>query len=129
MFALTDSNGLFHIVPIQRKNASGKLEKIIPLLDTPVNIPPGRRNGMELLLEIRRSLTSQTGNLVMGPAGGSNALANQNTEIGSGPNETARSLLSRFFAEMARPRPLSWYLLCEGSGDCALNVHVVNVGK
>jgi hypothetical protein len=129
MFALTDSNGLFHVVPVQCKNASGKLEKIVPLLDTPVNIPPGRRTGMELLFEICRSVTSQTGRQLSGPGWAINALMNYNTEIGSAPNETARSLLSRLFADMARPRPFSWGLLCDGSGSCALNVHIVDVGK
>ena len=64
MFTLTDSNGLFHIIPTQRRDASGKLEKIVPLLDTPVVISPGQRTGYEFVEQICRSLASQSGSPV-----------------------------------------------------------------
>jgi hypothetical protein len=129
MFTLTDSFGIFHIIPTQRKDASGKLEKIAPLLDTVVTIPPGKRTGLELLLEVCRSLESQTGYAVSGPAAG-NLLQTRTTQIASAPNESARSILSRFFAELAAPRPVSWHMLyAPDMRGYAVNVRVVDTTK
>jgi hypothetical protein len=127
-FTLTDSNGLFHIVPTQRKDESGKFQKIVPLLDTVVDLPPGERSGYELLMEICQSLTKQTGIRVGGPGGGSNLLSTRKTRIASQPNESAQSILSRLFAEVAMPKPASWHMYYQG-GSYAVNVFIVNVRK
>jgi len=126
-FTLTDSNGLFHIIPTQRRGVSGQWEKIEPLLDTPVSVPPGRRTGLELLNEICRSLASQTGvHVGFGSPAYANMLATRITVISSTPNETARSILSRFAAEQAAPRPISWRLGYPPSWGYMLSVRILD---
>jgi hypothetical protein len=127
-FTLTDSNGLFHIVPTQIKNAAGVFETSTPLLDRTVTIPPGQRNGQDLVKQICRSLSEQSGAKVSPGAGPSNQLIQHLTSISSMPNETARSILSRLFAELRRPA--SWELRYgldgpEDSGLYVLNVYLV----
>lgn len=123
-FTLTDSNGLFHIIPTQVRNAAGVFEKFTPLLDRTVIIPPGRRSGEDLVRQICQSLSEQSGVEVSPGAGPSNQLVQHLTSISSGPNETARSLLSRLFAELRLPA--SWKL-SYSPGLYVLNVHLVNV--
>lgn len=126
-FTLTDSNGLFHITPTQRKGASGAWEKIVPLLDAKVTIPPGRRTGEELLNEICHSLASQSGVRVdLFVAGAINLLSHSSTQIASRPDETARSILSRFFAELAAPRPVTFHFGYMPSWGYGLFVRVVD---
>lgn len=121
-FTLTDSNGLFHIIPTQVRNAAGVFEKFTPLLDRTVIIPPGRRSGEDLVRQICQSLSEQSGAEVSPGAGPSNQLVQHLTSISSGPNETARSLLSRLFAELRLPA--SWKL-SYSPGLYVLNVHLV----
>lgn len=121
IFTLTDSNGLFHIIPTQVKSAAGVFETFTPLLDRTVSIPPGQRTGTALVREICQSLAAQSGAKVnFGPA--SNLLHQHVTSIASTPNETARSILSRLFAELRRPA--SWELRY-GQGLYVLNVYLV----
>jgi hypothetical protein len=128
MFALTDSNGVFHIVPTQRKSASGKLEKVVPVLDTVVNIPAGQRTAVELVRVICESVSSQTG-VHVAEAVPANLFRLRKTQIASLPNESARSILSRLFAELAMPRPVSWHLLYQPGWGYALNGRLVNTSK
>jgi hypothetical protein len=124
-FTLTDSNGLFHIVPTRARNAAGVFEMFTPILDRTVSILPGQRTGMALVKEICQSLSEQSGVKVF-LAGGTNLLNQHVTAIASTPNETARSILSRLFAELRRPA--SWeirYGLQDGSGMYVLNVYLV----
>ena len=128
MFTLTDSDGVFHIIPTLRKNEAGRLERAAPVLDMLVDIPPGERTFYELVIAVCQSVSSQTGYRIDGapntsPSGNRNALR---TAIASRPGESARSILSRVFAEFAMPQPVSWSLLHESGWGYALNVRVVN---
>lgn len=125
-FTLTESDGLFHIVPTQRRGASGAWEKIAPLLDTPVTISPGQRTGKAFLDEILQSLASQVGVRVgLAAPGYANMLTTRKTQIASAPNESARSILSRFFAELATPRAASWCLSYVPSYGYGLSMRAV----
>ena len=128
MFALSDSNGIFHIVPTQRKDASGKLEKIVPVLDTVVSIPPGQRTVRELVMAVCQSVATQMGVRLDGELNG-NGARQRTTQIASLPNESARSILSRIFAELAMPRPISWHMYYQPGWGYALNVRFVDATK
>jgi hypothetical protein len=104
MFALTESDGLFHVVPVQRRDKSGNLEKVVPIMDTPVTLPAKQRSGTQLLIDICQFLTQQTG-------------------------ETARSVVSRLLAEQARPLPVSWRLKYQPGSGYGLNIHLVDTSK
>ncbi len=126
-FALTESNGMFHVVPVQRKDASGKLENIVPLFDAPVEIAPKGRSGSQLVTEICRALASRAGYPVGLGTGGANLLGNSRTSIGSKRGESARSVMSRFFAEVEASGPLtrapfSWHAYYEPDWGYALNL-------
>jgi hypothetical protein len=102
-FTLTDSSGLFHIVPTQVRNGAGVFETFTPLLDRTVSIPPGQRNGEDLVKQICLSLSEQSGAKVSPGAGPSNHLIQHLTSISSMPNETARSILCPTGFRFVRP--------------------------
>jgi hypothetical protein len=128
MFALTESDGLFHIVPTQRKDATGKMEKITPLLDKVVLIPAGERTLTAFINEVLGQVKLGERETIGGPAFASNFLMQTKTQMASRPNESARSVLSRLFAEVAVPTPLSWALFHQ-PGWYSLNVEAVRVGN
>lgn len=125
MFTLTESNGLFHVVPVQRRDKSGRLEKVAPLLDTPVTLPAKERSGTQLLLDICQFLTRQTGESVgMGHGWRSNR-----TYVAPRPGEPARSDLSRLLAEQAAPLPYSWKLFYQPGSGYGLNIELVDTSR
>jgi hypothetical protein len=132
VFRLADSDGLFHIIPTQRKGVSGQWEKIVPLLDTPVAMSPGSRTGREFINEICRALGAKSG-LPQGVGFYSSSYANWlnrwKTEIASAPEESARSILSRFAAEQSAPRAVSWSLGYINNWGWALNVHIIDINR
>jgi hypothetical protein len=130
VFTLTESSGIFHVVPSQRRDAPGRMEKIESLFDFPVVIPPGTRTGQRFLEEICESLSSRAGYPVHIGMGAINMLATSRTSISSAPNESARSLMSRFFAEAAAPllmlrRAVSWHAYYQQGWGYMLNFHVL----
>jgi len=123
-FALTDSNGIFHIVPTRGRNRLGEPEPVSPILDTVVTIPPGQRTAGELISAVCRTVAAQTGvRIDFGEHG--NLLRQRITQIASLPNESVRSILSRLFAEIASPQPVSWALLYQPGWDYTFNVRVL----
>jgi hypothetical protein len=128
VFKLTDSSGLFHIIATQCKDASGRMAKIVPLLDTPVTIPAARRNASEFLREVINELKARSGVFIGFSAAGLQ-LQQYSTEIASVPGETARSILSRLLAEMANPGPFTWALNYEAGYGYVLDVRVVRTAK
>jgi hypothetical protein len=125
IFALTESDDMFHVVPVQRRDASGKMERIVPLLDTPVSIP-GKPNTLSALLNaIFRSLTESTGTRVGVPM----APPHTPIYISAEPGESARSVLSRAIAEQKRLGPLSWALFYTSNWGYMLNFHTVDTSS
>jgi hypothetical protein len=125
IFTLTDSDGLFHVIPVQRKDSSGKLEKIVPLLDTPVSIPGKPTTLSALVNGICRSLTESAGTSV----GTWMAVNSSPTYIAVNPGESARSVLSRASAEQKPPGPLSWALLYIPALGYRLELHWVDTSR
>jgi hypothetical protein len=124
MFALTESDGLFHVVPVQRRDKSGNLEKVVPIMDTPVTLPAKQRSGTQLLIDICQFLTQQTGESVtLGQP------FQRDTSVTPKPGETARSVVSRLLAEQARPLPVSWRLKYQPGSGYGLNIHLVDTSK
>jgi hypothetical protein len=122
VFALAESDGLFHLVPVQRRDRSGNLEKIVPILDTPVTLPRKERSGTELLLDICHFLTRQTGESVnLG-----RPFRSARTDVAPRPGESARSVLSRVLAEQAVPQPSTWKLFYQPGYGYALNLGLVD---
>jgi hypothetical protein len=108
LFTLTESDGLFHVVPVQRKDRSGKLEKIAPLLDAPLSISPNQANGDDVLTTFCKAVTQQTGEQVHLVTNWQSPSAYTFPAPRSG--ETARSYLSRFLAGEGWPAPVSYAL-------------------
>jgi hypothetical protein len=111
LFTLTDSDGMFHIVPVQRRDKSGRLEKVVPLLDTPLSIPVTQQGGDDVLTAFCKALALQTGEQVhlvwnVSPWQSPSAY----TFPAPKPGETARSYLSRFLAAAGWPAPISYAL-------------------
>jgi len=114
-FALSDSNGIFHVVPTRGRNLSGDPEPVAPILDSVVTISPGQRTAEELISAVCSAVATQKGVRVSFPKLG-NLLRQRITQIASLPNESARSIPSRLFAEIASPQPVSWGLLYQPAG-------------
>lgn len=124
MFALTESDGLFHVVPVQRRDKSGNLEKVVPILDSSVTLPAQQRIGTQLLREVCQALTQEIGERVyLGQP------FRRQTYVTPNPGETARSVLSRLLAEQARPLPVSWRLNYQPGYGYVLNIHAVDTSR
>jgi hypothetical protein len=123
VFTLTESSGMFHIVPIQRLDESGRMARITPLLDKIVSISPGQRSVMALVKDVLENVIEGEPAEVSPPQTLRGA-----TAISPLSGESARSVLSRLFAEQAMPVPMSWDLFYR-PGSYGFNVHAVAVGK
>ena len=122
MFSLTEADGLFHIVPTQRRDKSGQWEKIVPLFDSPVSLSGGLGDVIEIVTQVCRSLRPQPGERVdlfttWQPA---------RSYIEPKPGESARSILSRLMAEQNFPLPVSWAVFYQPGWGYMLNLHRVN---
>jgi hypothetical protein len=118
MFTVIQDDTRFHVAPIRFINASGELEKVTPILDTPISISPkkysvdGPFNGSsdELITEILDAVSLASGQKVRnGAAVANNTLLNHQTLI-TASNEPARSVLDRLLQEFDNVN-LSWQLL------------------
>ncbi len=119
-FTVIEDNGLFHVIPADFVNTAGNTEKATPLLDTTMTITPQQRTGADLVREICHSLSLSTGQTVVVGTTPASLLAKHATTIADS-DATARSLLSRLFAEMRVP--LSWQLFF----DPGLQLYVLNI--
>jgi hypothetical protein len=118
-----ESNGLFHVVPARFVDVSGQVWEGGPLLDTKISVLPRQRTGLELIAEVCRSVSAATGQTVVEGSIPSGLLAG--TTLVTAADETARSVLSRFLAEL--PDNLSWRLLYDpGLQWYVLNIRVVS---
>ena len=150
-FAVTEEDGVFHVFPINFLNDAGKLQQMIPILDTKITIPPKQRTRVALLQEICRSLTDSTGISVVPGMFPFNGEQPKIITTISGSDVTARSLLSKLLAEWGArysrdvvvglpngPRekrnvildkgaPMTWQLFFGPGWGYALNIHKVTL--
>jgi hypothetical protein len=123
MFNLVEGNRVFHVVPNQFTDQSGRREKIAPLLSLTVSVLPKQRTVVELVEEICDSLSLATGHTVVVGTTPWLKSAKEKTTI-TASQETALSVLSRLLVEM--PVPLSWQLFYDpGVRWYVLNIHAV----
>lgn len=149
-FTVVEEDRIFHVIPTNFLNRDGKLQPMMPILDTRITILPKQRTRQALLNEVCQSLTQSTG-VSVGEGVipyGVRAMEVQTTISGSGL--TARSILNELLAELAAPvsqdvlihgpegqrephnmvvqgstGPLSWRLLYGPGFGYALNIHQV----
>lgn len=146
-FTVKEEEGVFHIEPTNFVNKDGKLQQMVPILETRITILPKERTRQGLLFDICQSLTQSTGIPVepgMFPFNGEQA--QQITAI-SGSGVTALSLLSQMLEEWGAPHvksvvvrgpggqrvpmdaivnkglPMSWQLFYAPGFGYVLNIH------
>jgi hypothetical protein len=123
MFTVMQADTIFHVVPTQFTNASGQLEKITPLLDMTISVPPKQRTGADLVDEICRTLSAATSQTVIVGTISTKTLGQHTTTV-TASSAPARSVLDRLLQEL--DVPLSWRLLYDPSLRWyVLNVHPV----
>jgi hypothetical protein len=101
-FAVTEEDGIFHILPTNYLNKEGNIQRATPILDTKITIPAKQRSAAGLLQEICQALSKTTGTRIGEGAAPTNLLAQTATTI-SGSDVTARSLLDQLLIELAKP--------------------------
>lgn len=102
MFRIIEIDNGFHIVATKFLNASGKMEDLQPIFDTPITLAPGERTGQDVLDEIAQQIDAAKGwNSPAGfgfwwPGGVRPNAIDHKVNI-SATNEPARSVLDRLF--------------------------------
>jgi hypothetical protein len=152
-FAVTEQDGIFHIVPTNFLNKDGQMQSMPPVLDAKITILPGQRTRFDLFREICAAVTKASGQSVTEgpfPFNPGSLQANASTTI-SGTDVTARSLLVKLLAELSSPLsgevltddgqghratqtrviapaiPLSWKLFYAPGWGFVLNLHPVKI--
>jgi hypothetical protein len=153
-FTITKEGGIFYIIPNNFLNKEGKMQQMMPILDTKITILPKKRTRFELLQEICQALILASGVPVGGefPFNGGSIQAQTLTSI-SGSDVTARSLLGQLLVELEAPissdtviqipggekrqwnrvvyegGPVSWKLFYGPGFGYALNMHKVTLAN
>jgi hypothetical protein len=151
-FTVAAEGGVFHLAPTNFLNKDGKLQQMVPVLDTKITILPKQRTAESLLNEICAALTKATGIQVRAGTVPMNLFLRSTTAI-SGTDVDARTLLARLLAELSTPisqdgvfdgpdgekltrkreayerAPLSWRLLYGPGWGYSLNIHPVTVAN
>jgi hypothetical protein len=100
VFTVIAGDEALHVVPVQSTDTSGRMERIQPLLDTRVSIPPGQRTAEQVIDEIAKSLSDATGRVIgTGTLEPRAAFRRHKTDI-TASNEPAHSVLARLFKEI-----------------------------
>jgi hypothetical protein len=97
-------------VPREILNAAGQRVQQDSVLDTIISIPPGRRNGNQLLQEICNQINKQTGYVIdVGIGAPINFLDRYSTKEGI-ENQTARTALGHLLDSFSTPGRYVWDL-------------------
>lgn len=123
-FSVVDVGAGFHIIPTARRGVTGELEPYTSPLTAPIAMPAEERTGVDIVTDIARRLSEETGRRIWVGMLPTNLMVQKSATVGA-RNESARSVLWR---ALQRLHPsLSWQLLCTvgEQNDCALNIHAV----
>lgn len=109
-FAVKKEMTRLYVIPEEVKNSKGERARQESILDTVINIPPGRRDGGQMLQAICDAVKQQTGyEIGIGSSAPSNALARYSTDEGV-YNQTARAALAEFLDSATPARTFVWDL-------------------
>ena len=99
-----------HVWPSEGLDGVGNKVRQESILDTIISVPPGRRDGGQLLQAICDQVKRQTGyEIGVGPSAPSNNLARYKTTRGI-RHETARTALEHLLDRLALPNSFDWDL-------------------
>ena len=123
-FSLVDVRAGFHIIPTARRGVTGELEPYTSPLSAPIDMPTEERTGLDIVTDIARRLSEETGRRIWVGMMPTNLMVQKSVTVGA-RNESARSVLWRALQQL-HPS-LSWQLLCSvgEQADCALNIHAI----
>jgi hypothetical protein len=123
-FRVIRTASVAHVVPSETRNALGRFEPAVSLLDTNISIPAGERNAFRMLEAITDAVGRQSAASVSVGTVPINLLMQAHVQHGAN-NESGRAVLMRTLD--ATGRKLSWRLFCDPGSvrACALNVHIV----
>lgn len=104
--------------------AARQLEPYTSPLSAPIDMPTEERTGLDIVTDIARRLSGETGRRIWVGMMPTNLMVQTSVTVGA-RNESARSVLWRALQQL-HPS-LSWQLLCSvgEQADCALNIHAV----
>jgi hypothetical protein len=125
-FTMIQTADAIHVVPAQAKNAQGKLEARVSILDTPIQLAAGTRSALALTDEVMKAVSAATGMKVEAFFVPTNLFWHTHVTVDEWPtDETARAALS--YILKATGRKLSWRLvyLPDFFQGYALSVHEV----
>ncbi|MGV3520532.1 hypothetical protein [Luteitalea sp.] len=107
---------------------TGELEPYTSPLSAPIDMPTEERTGLDIVTDIARGLSEETGRRIWVGMMPTNLMVQTSVTVGA-RNESARSVLWRVLQQL-HPS-LSWQLLCSvgEQSDCALNIHGVSRDK
>lgn len=115
-YALRESESYFHIVPVARRNASGKNEPTNSPLDLPVTLDAKGRHPQAVLADLLDQLQARSGQRIL--KGQSPFLRGDHPSVDTDfENVPARAVLrsmlrfSRGLRANNEPRPRAWYLM------------------
>jgi hypothetical protein len=126
VFRLIRTGDVYHVVPSERRNATGAFEPHASLLDANISFPAGDRTALAMVKAITEALSRQ-GVATIGVATVPvNAMLQTHIQEGA-TGESGRTLLLRTL-NAVHPM-LSWNLFCDPGPTpaCALNVN--NIGR
>lgn len=123
-FTVVDVGAGFHIIPTARRGVTGELEPYTSPLSAPIDLPTGERTGLDIVTDIARRLSDESGRRIWVGMMPTNLMLQKSVTVGA-RGEAARSVLWRALQQL-HPS-LSWQLLCSvgEQADCALNIHAV----
>lgn len=125
MFAIRESPGAFHVIPVMAKNANGKSVNVVPLLDARISFPQKERTAHETLLEFCGALQRARGTRVLLMNSPMKLLTNRREKV-EATNEMAREVLLRLLDSTGVR--LTWHLYWDpGLLAFGLNIDVVMV--
>lgn len=122
-FRLQQEGEIFHVIPAQYRNSSGRLVDVGSILDTPISFPEQERSVLKTLELIKNAVGKARGIKIIIGAVPSNLLHKTSSRQGA-TNEKARDVLVR--ALKATNTKLSWWIFYgPGWKWYTLNVHWV----
>lgn len=117
-----DSSGL-HVVSRSYRDASGRTQKLKPVLDGQITLKVRSQPALDVLDEICKQLSPDGGAAINVGTVPMNLLANSPVDV-EAKNVAARDALESISKQIGAR--VAWQLLCEpGDGECALNMHIV----
>ncbi len=122
-FRLQQEGEMFHVIPAQYRDSSGRLVNVGSILDTPISFPEQERSVIDTLELIKNAVSKATGIKIIFGTVPLNLLHRSSSRQGA-TNEKARDALAK--ALKATNTKLSWWIFyAPGWKMYTLNVHWV----